>query len=188
MPVSHCSRLFSSAVRRFISTSGPSATLLSAALFLAPCPQASAAQSGNTCHPPADVHTAFNLAGLKSELMVTALSCQMQDRYNEFIARFRPFLLKADARLDSYFRTTYGRQGQRQHDDYTTQLADIQSLGGLKSGTVFCDQRVPMFDEVAALETAEDLSRYAEAKDVAQPASYENCSAPQPPHKTIRRH
>lgn len=142
--------------------------------------------SPTTCHAPHDVHSAFNLAGLKSELMVTALSCQKQDQYNDFINHFRPFLQDSDKKLDSYFKSTYGRQAQKQRDDYITQLADVQSLGGLKSGTVFCDQRVPMFDEIAVLETADDLSAYAEAKDVAQPASYESCSAPHSSHGHAR--
>ncbi|WP_068168011.1 hypothetical protein [Neokomagataea thailandica] len=123
-------------------------------------------------------HEAFDVAGLKSELMVTALSCKTQDRYNAFVSKFRPALLDAENRLNTYFRDTYGRRAQAAHDDYVTQLADIQSLGGLKSGTVFCAQREAMFDETAALQTASDLAHYAEAKDVAQPASYETCSAP----------
>jgi len=138
-----------------------------------------AAECGNS---PA--HEAFNVEGLKSELMVTALSCQTQDRYNAFVAKFHPALNDAETRLNNYFHTTYGRRAQAEHDDYITQLADIQSLGGLKSGTVFCTQRTAMFDEVEALETVSDLSHYAEAKDVAQPASYESCAAP----KTVDRH
>ncbi|GBR51395.1 hypothetical protein AA106555_0530 [Neokomagataea thailandica NBRC 106555] len=117
--------------------------------------------------------------------MVTALSCKTQDRYNAFVAKFRPALLDAETRLNTYFRDTYGRRAQAAHDDYVTQLADIQSLGGLKSGTVFCEQREAMFDETAALQTASDLAHYAEAKDVAQPASYETCSAPA---ATVDRH
>lgn len=137
------------------------------------------------CHPSSDLHNAFNLEGLKSELMVTALSCKTQSRYNQFIERFRPALNTAEKRIQTYFHSTYGRQGDKKRDDYTTQLADVQSLGGLKAGTVFCDQRIPMFDEINALDTADDLSHYAEAKDITQPASYESCTAP---HPTARSH
>ncbi len=148
-------------------------------LFCAPAAQAA------SCHPSEADHAAFNLAGLKSELMVTALSCHTQDRYNQFVNRFRPILAESEKRLDSYFRRTFGNQAQRKHDDYITQLADIQSLGGLKSGTAFCAQRVPMYDEVDALDDSNsDLAHYAEAKDIAQPASYESCTAPTAPHHT----
>lgn len=130
------------------------------------------------CRSSNDIHNAFNLAGLKSELMVTALSCKTQDRYNAFINQHRPSLTAAEIKINAFFRKTYGRLGARKRDDYITQLADIQSLGGLKSGTVFCDQRVPMFDEIAALDTADDLTHYAAAKDIVQPTAYESCTAP----------
>lgn len=121
---------------------------------------------------------AFDVQGLKSELMVTALSCNMQDRYNAFIAKFQPDLVAQESALNGYFRTTYGRGAQTAHDDYITQLANVQSERGLKAGVAFCKQRVAMFDEVAVLHDASDLGGYAEAKDIVQPASYETCSAP----------
>ncbi|MDN6714311.1 MAG: hypothetical protein L0L41_06815, partial [Acetobacter sp.] len=125
-------------------------------------------------HSPA--HEAFNVQGLKSELMVTALSCSAQDRYNAFVAKFRTVLLNEEDKLNGYFRSTYGRTAQREHDDYITQLANVQSERGLQSGTIFCQQRMAMFDEVNALDTGEDLSNYSDAKDVTQPASFETCA------------
>ncbi|MCQ9156242.1 hypothetical protein [Acidomonas methanolica] len=122
-------------------------------------------------------HEAFDVQGLKSELMVTALSCNAQDRYNAFVGKFRPNLLAEEDRLQGYFRTTYGKNAKKEHDDYITQLANVQSEGGLRAGTVFCMQRVAMFDEVNALESNADLAHYAEAKDIVQPASYETCEA-----------
>ncbi len=121
---------------------------------------------------------AFDVQGLKSELMVTALSCNAQDRYNAFVEKFRPDLTAQETALNSYFRSTYGRGAQTAHDDYITQLANVQSERGLKAGTAFCQQRVSMFDEVAVLRDASDLGGYAEAKDIVQPASYETCAAP----------
>jgi len=134
-------------------------------------------------------HEAFDVQGLKSELMVTALSCSQQDRYNAFVAKFRAHLTAEEDRLNSWFRTTYGRSAQREHDDYITQLANVQSEKSLTSGTAFCNQRTAMFDEVLVLEDAADLSAYAEAKDITQPASYETCEAPAatPARSTTRR-
>ena len=121
---------------------------------------------------------AFDVQGLKSELMVTALTCNVRDRYNAFIEKFRPDLTAEEGRLNGYFRSTYGRGAQTAHDDYITQLANVQSERGLKAGTAFCQQRISMFDEVSVLRSASDLGGYAEAKDIVQPASYETCSAP----------
>ncbi len=121
---------------------------------------------------------AFDVEGLKSELMVTALSCGAQDRYNGFIAKFRPDLTAQESALKSYFSSTYGRSAQKEHDDYITQLANVQSERGLRAGTSFCEQRLSMFDEVAVLDNGHDLGSYAEAKDIVQPATYETCAAP----------
>lgn len=127
-------------------------------------------------------HEAFNIEGLKSELMVTALSCQAQNQYNAFIGQFRPIVSNQETKLKNYFRSNYGKRStkayQKAYDDYITQLANVQSSQGLKAGTVFCLQRMSMFDEIKPLKTASELSQYAEAKDIVQPASYEVCQAP----------
>jgi hypothetical protein len=146
------------------------ATLLA---FATAAPAFAAGQCGMS-----SARQAFDVQGLKSELMVTALSCNAQERYNAFVAKFRPDLSAEETALNGYFRTTYGRGAQKAHDDYITQLANVQSEKGLKAGTAFCQQRVSMFDEVAVLDNATDLGSYAEAKDIVQPASYETCAAP----------
>ncbi|OUI78221.1 hypothetical protein HK18_09240 [Commensalibacter intestini] len=121
---------------------------------------------------------AFNVEGLKSELMVTALSCQAQDQYNGFIKQFGPIVNEQEVKLKQHFRTTYGRSAQKAQDDYITQLANVQSSQGLKAGTIFCLQRMSMFDEVKPLQSVKDLSQYADAKDIMQPTSIEVCDAP----------
>lgn len=123
---------------------------------------------------------AFDVEGLKSELMVTALSCNQQDRYNAFVGKFRGDLTEQERALNAYFTSSYGHAAQREHDNYITQLANVQSERGLKAGTQFCDQRISMFDEVQVLDNASDLGSYAEAKDIVQPATYETCVAPKP--------
>lgn len=137
--------------------------------------QISAADAACRTSPARD---AFNVEGLKSELMVTALSCKAQDQYNGFIKQFGPIVNEQEAVLKRHFRTTYGKGAQRAQDDYITQLANVQSSQGLKAGTIFCLQRMSMFDEVKPLKTATDLSQYAEAKDIMQPTSIEVCDAP----------
>ena len=48
--------------------------------------------SAQQCVRPADM-SAFGIAGLKSQLMVTALTCGRQDRYNDFVHRFQKDLM-----------------------------------------------------------------------------------------------
>ncbi|MBO1327058.1 hypothetical protein OQ496_02535 [Acetobacter suratthaniensis] len=157
--------------------------LLAAGIFAAGVAHGSVSFAASPCgHSPA--HEAFDVQGLKSELMVTALKCSAQDRYNDFVAKFRPELLAAESKLNGYFRSVYGRKGQQEFDNYITQLGLVQEDAGLQSGTLFCQQRVSMFDEVKALESAEDLANYAEGKDVSQPSTFEACAAPSTAHPT----
>ncbi|WP_428391122.1 hypothetical protein [Lichenicoccus sp.] len=152
-------------------------TLLAATLLMIASTLGSAASAAELCGKSA-ARQAFDVEGLKSELMVTALSCGEQDSYNAFVAKFRPDLTGQERDLIAYFKHTYGRHAQTEHDDYITQLANVQSERGLAAGTQFCAQRANMFGEVMALDNASDLGGYAEAKDIAEPAVYETCDAP----------
>ena len=134
--------------------------------------------SASQCAPQRADTEAFNVTGLKSELMVTALSCNEQDKYNAFVAKFHPDLIAEEAALNAYFSHAFGRGAQKAHDDYITQLANVQAERGLQAGTAFCQQRMSMFDEVSALDTASDLDGYAHGKDIVQPADFQTCSAP----------
>ncbi len=119
---------------------------------------------------------AFDVAGLKSELMVVAIACQQQDRYNEFVTRFRHDLQTDERALNTYFSRTGGRAQQR-HDDYITNLANTQSEDGIKQGTLFCDQHKTMFDEVMSLKDGKDLPGYATGKGLVQPLVVVECPA-----------
>ena len=121
---------------------------------------------------------AFEVAGLKSELMVVAISCQAQDSYNRFVARYQRELQIDERALAGYFARTAGRRGQQAHDDYITSLANTESEDGVKQGTLFCRQHLPMFDEVMALKDGKDLSGYAESRSLAQPILVTECAGP----------
>jgi hypothetical protein len=145
--------------------------------------------SASQCAPERADTEAFNVTGLKSELMVTALSCNEQDRYNAFIAKFHPDLIAEESVLNRYFSRAFGRGAQKAHDDYITQLANVQADKGLQAGVAFCQQRMSMFDEVSALDNASDLDGYAHGKEIVQPADFQTCSAPSSPGRSahIRR-
>ncbi len=125
--------------------------------------------------------TAINVAGLKSQLMVTALSCDTRDRYNSFILGFRPTLQREDTALNSYFLHHYGRSWRSEHDDYITQLANVQSEAGIREGTQFCQDNVGLFDQVLALRTAKDLLAFANDKPMMQPIDDVICGVPYHP-------
>jgi hypothetical protein len=129
------------------------------------------------CARPADV-TAFDVAGLKSKLMVTALTCNQQDRYNDFVQRFRGELVSQERALHSYFVRAFGGRAQREKDDYITSLANTQSQYGIRQGTLYCQQNIGMFTEVLALAKANELSGFAAARQAPQPLEVTACAAP----------
>jgi hypothetical protein len=131
--------------------------------------------SADQCARPADV-SAFDIAGLKSKLMVTALTCSQQDRYNEFVQRFRSDLMSQERALHAYFARTFGGgRAQREHDDYITSLANTVSQSGIRQGTLYCQQNVGIFTEVLALQKGSDLASYAASKGLPQPIDVVAC-------------
>ncbi len=123
---------------------------------------------------------AFDIAGLKSHLMVIAIDCQAQEKYNAFVARFRPDLQGSEKGLNTYFQRTARRGTAQAHDDYITSLANAQSDSALSRGTLFCDENVHVFDSVLALKDGRDLLSYASSQGLRQPIEVVECPAPTP--------
>ena len=128
------------------------------------------------CTHPAD-RSAFDVASLKSQLMVTALTCDAREKYNDFVLRFRGELMRQEHALQYYFTRAFGRRGQQQHDDYITLLANTQSETGLHDGTLFCRRNAALLDEVLALPDNTRLADYAAAKQMQQPIELNDCTA-----------
>ncbi len=139
-----------------------------------------------TCVRPAE-HSALDVEGLKSELMVTALACGKQSQYNAFVNRYKPDLATTEAALRAYFARTYGRAGQHQQDQYVTQLANGESEDGIKEGNQFCTQHGPTFDEVMALRGGAELPDYAAGQGLPQLISTDECTAPARVTKVVAR-
>lgn len=132
-----------------------------------------------TCEFPAD-RTAFDIEGLKSELMVTALACKQQDKYNAFMSRYQPDVAREERNLASFFKRSYGRQSQKAYDEYITNLADVQEQDGLKGGTALCSNLPAMFDEVMSLHDSSELHDFTNSKVIAQPITFETCTGTPP--------
>lgn len=128
------------------------------------------------CVRPAD-HASLDITALKTSLMVTALTCSANERYDAFVIKYRPELTAQDRALGSYFTRAHGRTARKQQDDYVTQLANGRSQAGTRQGSLFCAQSLPMFDEVMALRNGAELADFAAAKAVAQPINVTACAA-----------
>jgi len=104
---------------------------------------------------------AFNVIALKSALMVGALSCNQQDRYDTFMLRFQPHILAEQHVMDAYFRRTVGgARGQTQEDAFVTQLANNQSVTGISQGSIFCLNNSAEFNAVLALQSPAALDAF----------------------------
>lgn len=126
------------------------------------------------CVRPAD-HAALDVAGLKTQLMVTALTCQANDRYNAFVTKFRPDLQVHEKAAGGYFSRSYGRNSKSRQDDYVTQLANSKSQAGLAQGSLFCDRNIGVFDEVMSLRNGTELQEYAAGRSSGAPAPLTSC-------------
>lgn len=121
---------------------------------------------------------AFNVIALKSALMVGALSCGQQERYDVFMTRFQPHILAEQHVMDAYFRRTAGRSGQSNEDNFVTLLANNQSVTGISQGSIFCLNSSAEFNAVLALNSPADLDAFV--TDQAPPIRTTVATADQP--------
>jgi len=103
---------------------------------------------------------AFNVIGLKSALMVGALSCDMQGKYDAFMTEFQPHILEEQHVMDAYFRRIGGHYGQSREDTFVTLLANNQSVTGIAQGKIFCLNNDAEFDAVMELKSPEALDAF----------------------------
>ena len=121
--------------------------------------------------------SALDTIALKSELMVTALTCHLQEKYDAFIHTYQPALTATEKDVNGYFKHAFGRLYVKEHDDYISNLANVQSEEGLKMGTAFCETYSALFDEVQSLHSSTELPEFAHSKALVQPVSFETCAA-----------
>ncbi len=122
-----------------------------------------------------ELQQAFNVIGLKSALMVGALSCNQQSQYDAFMNAFQPHVLAAQHVMDAYFKKIGGHYGQAKEDNFVTLLANNQSVTGIAQGSVFCLNNTAEFQQVMALKSDGDLDHFVTDQPPAgasfQPAS-----------------
>jgi hypothetical protein len=126
------------------------------------------------CARPAEKE-AIDVSALLSELQLITLTCHTNKEYNALILHLRPALATKERNLDAFFRRAYGKRGQFEHDKYITELANLQSQFGLKSGARFCGANASMFDQLKPLSTVEELATYAQRKPIQQALAVSEC-------------
>ena len=126
------------------------------------------------CAKPAE-KTAFNVAAMKTRLMIAALSCGGTPQYNGFISRNRQALVTQEKALALYFTRNYGRRGQAEQDDYITALATLQAQRRTRDTDAFCKDTASLFEDVAKVKAPAELVAVAGAKAVNQPMNVALC-------------
>jgi hypothetical protein len=117
-----------------------------------------------TAEQQAEIQQAFNVIGLKSSLMVGALSCNQQSEYDAFMTNFQPHILAEQHVMDAYFKKIGGHYGQAREDDFVTLMANNQSVSGIGQGAIFCLNNQAEFQQVLALKTPDDLDNFVTAQ------------------------
>ena len=132
------------------------------------------------CARPAEKQ-AFQVAALKSRLMVTALACDSSEKYNAFITANRSALLPQERTLGSYFQRHYGRRAQTEHDEYITNLANAPSRRRIIDTARFCRDGPQLYADVAALKAPAEVATLAASRVISQPFNVKECPEPAAP-------
>jgi hypothetical protein len=128
------------------------------------------------CARPAEKQ-AFQVAALKSRLMVTALACDATDKYNSFITTHRAALLPEERVLSGWFSRNYGRRARTQQDEYVTNLANAQSRRRIIDNARFCRDGQQLYADVATLKSSTEIPTLAASRVISQPFNVMECPA-----------
>lgn len=128
------------------------------------------------CAKP-DEKAAFDVTGLKTRLMVAALSCGSEAKYNTFMRDNKRDLVRQEGKLSEYFSRAYGRGrvGQTQLDSYKTELANVQQQVRSRDGQ-FCALSDSLFDKAITGKGADRISVLASSTPIAQPVIVPTCN------------
>lgn len=150
----------------------PPAVAPQAAFVPPPLPEAPTAP---WCTRPAE-SAAFNVAALKSHLMVTAITCEANDKYNGFITHNRSALVQQEKIVEGYFSRNDKRHWDKTRDDYITQLANAQSQRAMVLGDQFCARSISLLDEA---QSPSDLLALAASKTdiIPEPMKFSDCAS-----------
>lgn len=91
---------------------------------------------------------ALDMRALQTQLMVSALSCGEQKRYNQFMQKYKNDLSKSGENLTQYFSRVYASSAKSQQNNFVTKLANISSELSLKENEdAYCDDAEELFED-----------------------------------------
>lgn len=150
---------------------GAAALVLSGALALAVA--APPAWAGSACTTAEDEAT-LNARVLQTELMVAALACGEQQRYNAFVTTFKSELSQRGKLLRAYFKRVHGPSGENRMNAFVTKLANDASQRTANTPDAYCASSARLFNEVLAA-SPHDLTRIAARPEISGRHGYARC-------------
>jgi hypothetical protein len=128
-----------------------------------------------TCASPAE-KAALDARMLQSELMVAALTCGENARYNAFVQKFQPQLISYGKSLRDYFARAYGKGGESEMDAFVTRAANGATMHRTQySMPQYCASAVTLFESVLAVD-GNGLRDFAGQTPYARESGVESCS------------
>jgi len=124
-----------------------SAVSLVAALVLT---NGAAGAASPYCATPREAE-ALRVRSLQNKLMVAALMCDEQPRYDTFIGQYGPALTAHGRVMIDYFAKRHGaKRVKRVMDDYVTAQANVHSLDSMANRDEFCQKASATLDALLA--------------------------------------
>jgi hypothetical protein len=112
---------------------------------------------------------ALDIRALQTKLMVAALSCGEQQRYNQFMVKFDKHLAQHGVGVRNYFSRVYNRESEYHQNSFVTKLANTTSSLSLETDEeVFCKTARALMDDVIGSQPEEmpKLASRAGASDL----------------------
>lgn len=90
-----------------------------------------------------------------SALMVDAINCNEQGRYNTVATHFKVPLARDGRQMQAYFRRVHGRQATEQMNSFVTEVANKSSIRTAERTQSYCQDVQAKFDDMASRKTTE---------------------------------
>lgn len=126
-----------------------------------------------TCALP-DERTALDTRVLQSELVVAALTCRDNARYNAFVEKFQPALVAEGVNFRNYFNRIYGPYGETMMDEMVTRLANLAEMRSWALGPSYCPAEESVFDGLLMLDPSQ-LPMFAASRPYVNDHDVEPC-------------
>jgi hypothetical protein len=132
--------------RKFLASTVIAATLLAA--------MPSGFAFGAECAREVD-QVALRTRAVQTDFMVAALSCGERDRYNSFVKKFQPQLIRQGKNLQAYFKRSHGKRGTTELNSLLTKLANLSSTRSIADRAGYCGSARDRMSEALLLKSKE---------------------------------